>query len=918
MAASSLIGNLSVLLTMDTAAFESGTSHASKLLKRTQRQFEQMGKKMKEVGQGLSTWVTLPIVGAGAAVLKMSGDFQDGMNRVGIATQASASEMAKMRELALDIGKSTTKSASESADAMDMLAKAGMNVTDILNGGARAAVALAEAAGSDLDPAAAAITDTMQQFKLATSDLPGIINNITGAVNESKFDFVDFQLGMAQAGGVAASAGVEFEDFTAALAATASQFASGSDAGTSMKTFLLSLTPSTKKAAKAFKEVGFNAYTSTGQLKPLAEIAEDLRVKFGNLSEQDLNATFKEMFGTDAIRTAIGLMKQGGAGIEEMQARIAKTDASAQAAMRMKGLNAEMEKLGGALETLAIKIGDSGLLSAVSGLITKFAEWVDWMSKANPATLKWMTIIAGVAAAVGPLLIVLGSMVSSVGVLLPTILKMSAALGLTGLAGSIKAAAGSTALFSHILLPLAALVGGVWLAYQNWDKIKPIVDNVANATDGYFGRVGDKLTEFAAKWEENSNKVETWAAQVDAAFAKPVPEGRVQSVQKQNDQTMVILNEMWANWNTGSKSLQAALAQADTALYDFAIATENAMLRVRKSIIDMVNKVSEMLTGGLTNAWASLKNKAKEVGDAFANLYDRVVGHSYIPDMVDGIAAHMLRLENVMVKPAKGATKATSEAFRQLAGDVGGLLNRLFPEAAAQNKYTAELALIDKALKAHILTVDEAAEARRRLALEGLSDPAILEGADQIDLVKEMSGVATLQDYADSIPELSEVAKQTTAEIAESFGNMASSAISSVRSMVDSFKSGDILGGIQGLLDVVMNVISALGSAGVIKGLPPSNYAGAKAMGGPVVPGKSYLVGENGPEFVTPRRRGFVHPNGSGSQQQRISIIPSPYFDVVVDGRVQRQVVPAMGQATMMGAVTGQQAMARKQRRSIP
>ena len=38
---------------------------------------------------------------------------------------------------------------------------------------------------------------------------------------------------------------------------------------------------------------------------------------------------------------------------------------------------------------------------------------------------------------------------------------------------------------------------------------------------------------------------------------------------------------------------------------------------------------------------------------------------------------------------------------------------------------------------------------------------------------------------------------------------------------------------------------------------------GKRAAGGSIYGGRSYLVGEQGPEIITPSRSGFVHPNGS-------------------------------------------------------
>lgn len=764
--AEALIGNLAVLLSMDTAAFEQGNSHASKLLRRTQRDFEKMGQRFKDIGQSFSKFVTLPVLGAGAGVIKMAGDFEASMNKVSISTQAGAKDMADMRDLALDIGKTTTKSASESAEAMDMLAKAGLDARQILDGAARATVALAEAAGSDLDPAAAAITDTMAQFRKTTADLPQIINNITGAVNESKFDFADFQLGMAQAGGVASSAGVSFEEFTATLAGTASMFASGSDAGTSLKNFLNFLIPKSADAAAAMEEYGLTFFRANGEMKDMADIAQMLQERLGKLSEKDRNAALHAIFGTDAMRTAIGLMKIGASGFEEMQGRIQATDASAQAAQRMQGFNAEMEKLKGSVETLAIAIADSGMLQAVTGLVTKVAEWVDWMSEASPETLKWATILLAVGAAVGPLLIGIGAIVSSVGTLLPLIIKLGPAFaimkaGIVALTpliwGAVKAlAAMALTPVGAVITAVAVAVGGLYLAWKNWDKIKPIV----------------------------------------------------------------------------------------VALYN----------TVKTYVLDKLNAV-----------WDAVKAGVDRVKGFFYGLWDAVVGHSYIPDMVDGIRDQMARLDAVMVQPAKTATERTKAEFERLQGSVKGVLDRLFPEVRDLITLERELADLATARDRKMITPDEYAEAVKRLRLEKTAaGPPVLEGiADEwAKPLKEVNLPKSLDDLL-VIP-----AKKATAEVVESFANMARDAVGSFRNMIDAFKSGDILSGLSGVLDLVGQAASLFGGKSAAA-VPTYNRSPIpRAMGGPVVPGKKYVVGEKGREYLTVGQRGWITP-GSNDNGRR-------------------------------------------------
>jgi phage-related minor tail protein len=55
-----------------------------------------------------------------------------------------------------------------------------------------------------------------------------------------------------------------------------------------------------------------------------------------------------------------------------------------------------------------------------------------------------------------------------------------------------------------------------------------------------------------------------------------------------------------------------------------------------------------------------------------------------------------------------------------------------------------------------------------------------------------------------------------------------------------------------------------------------SLYGGPKAAGGPVSSGRSYLVGEEGPELFTPGRAGHITPNTGGGGQ---TIVFAPRID---------------------------------------
>lgn len=94
------------------------------------------------------------------------------------------------------------------------------------------------------------------------------------------------------------------------------------------------------------------------------------------------------------------------------------------------------------------------------------------------------------------------------------------------------------------------------------------------------------------------------------------------------------------------------------------------------SIKNLVSGVKEWLLDRLSGIFDSVKSKIKAVGDAFFDLWDRVVGHSYIPDLVDDIGTEMERLDSEMVNPAIDANERVGESFRDMAkGAIGDLLD---------------------------------------------------------------------------------------------------------------------------------------------------------------------------------------------------------------------------------------------------
>lgn len=306
---------------------------------------------------------------------------------------------------------------------------------------------------------------------------------------------------------------------------------------------------------------------------------------------------------------------------------------------------------------------------------------------------------------------------------------------------------------------------------------------------------------------------------------------------------------------------------------------ENLTTTATTAARQLYEGVKTWLWDRLNSIWDGAKKKIEETKQRFYGLYDAVVGHSYIPDMVDGIALHMARLDDVMVKPAKTATERTRQEFEKLQHDVQGLMENLFPESRDLADFQKALRTFDKGIKAGGAggySADQLRAGRARLIEQ--ADPAMrartaLPLADQLGLITDISrgpmlklqGLlaqlpAAVNDNADEIG-------VANVRIAKSFKDMATESMNAVRNLSDAIKGGDFFD----ILDSLIAVGLQLGSLGVfgdsfkakVNGVP--KFAGGTRF----APGGLSLVGERGPELVNLPRGAQVIPNhamkGAGS-----------------------------------------------------
>lgn len=403
---------------IDAAGVGKGLSDANNELDKFQGKTGNTSGQLVKTGTVMLGAATV-IAGGFALAVNSAADFEKVISGIAAVSGATGPELDKVRAKALQLGADTAFSAGEAAGAMEELIKAGLSVDDVLNGAADATVNLAAAGEVDLTTAATIASNAMNQFSLSAGDMPHVADLIAGAANASAIDVNEFGMSLSQAGAVANLAGMTFDDLSLAIAAMGNAGIKGSDAGTSLKSFLQNLQPTTEKQINLMKELGIvtedganQFYDAAGSLKPMNEIAGVLSTSLSGLTDQQKQMALETMFGSDAIRAAAVIADTGSAGFDALSASVGKTSAADVAATRMDNLSGSIEQLKGSAETLLIIIGRP-LADALRGIVDHLTGLVNWFTQLDASTLDTIVTVGKIVATflgvAGATLIIIGT-----------------------------------------------------------------------------------------------------------------------------------------------------------------------------------------------------------------------------------------------------------------------------------------------------------------------------------------------------------------------------------------------------------------------------------------------------------------------------------------------------------------------------
>lgn len=507
---------------------ESAGASGKKSMESLGQSMQSVGNTMTATGKTMTATVTTPIVALGTAAVKTAADFDTQMSKVQAISGATGKDMDDLRAKAREMGAKTKFSATEAGQGFEYMAMAGWKTGDMLDG-IEGIMNLAAASGEDLGTTSDIVTDALTAFGLSAKDSGHFADVLAAASSNANTNVAMMGETFKYAAPIAGSFGYSAEDTALAIGLMANSGIKASQAGTSLRTIMSELTGDVKISGKALGDVAIATANADGTMRPFKDILTDCREAFSKLTDEEKVSAAESLVGKNAMSGFLALMNAGEGDIQKLTTALEGCDgASKRMADTMNdNLEGQLTILKSQLQELAISFGEI-LIPAVRSVVSILQTVVDWFNKIPTPMKTVITHVLAVVAAVGPLLLVGGKLLSGIGKLLTMGPQISAALT------TIKAAAavlggGLKALWAVmmanpivlVIAAVAALVAGFVYLWNHcegfrqfwvnlWDGVKKVVSDAWSAIKSTLSTVWGNIKAGASStWDAIKTDIRT-------------------------------------------------------------------------------------------------------------------------------------------------------------------------------------------------------------------------------------------------------------------------------------------------------------------------------------------------------------------------------------------------------------------------
>jgi TP901 family phage tail tape measure protein len=425
------LGRSVLRLVTDASGIRTGiaTARAEALssLNSVQSTLDRTGAAISKSGRAITAGVTLPVIAAGAAIVKVGTDFEATLNQIVGLTDVSREEIGGIKTEILKMGVEIGRTPQELAEGLYFLASAGFNTKESLQVLRVAATAAAAGLGTTQD-VAKVLGLTLNAYGHENITAARAADILTAAVKDGTAEADAFAGVLGRVVPTAATLGVSFDQVAGALAGMTLTGLSADEAATSLNQVLVSLLKPTSEAEKTLRDLGFSAAGLREELKTkgLLAVLRDLETAFNGNDD----AAAKVFGNVRALRGVLSLLAIDSKQLDKVFADTAAAQGDlAEGYKETEGSARQFARAQAAVEAELIDLS-SDVLPVVLDMLQKILGVVHagvQAFKGLPPEVRSMTV-AGLAllAVLGPILIVAGALVSSGAGLLGVVKPLAA------------------------------------------------------------------------------------------------------------------------------------------------------------------------------------------------------------------------------------------------------------------------------------------------------------------------------------------------------------------------------------------------------------------------------------------------------------------------------------------------------------
>jgi TP901 family phage tail tape measure protein len=467
----------------------------SKKFDKLESKLSSAGKNMSKIGKGMTAGLTLPIAGVAAGALKMSMDFNKSMANVGTLIPGNIDRVNELKTSVQDMAVELGKSTGDLSDGLYQVISAFGDTADsvsILEINAKAAVA-GIASTADAINLTSAVTkgygDTSAAAIQKVSDLA------FQTVKLGQTTFPELAASMGRVTPLAASLGVRMDEMFGVMATGTGVTGTASEVSTQLRGILQSLMSPTKGMTELLDQMGYASGTAMLEQLGLQETINTL-VNTANATNTPLQDFIGSIEGQTLALALAG--PQADTFTEKLKAMTDVAGATDEAFKEQtEGVNAagfQWEQFKQKVVVTAQKLGDqltpalTKLFDKLQPVINAVVRAVEWFANLDGKTQAVILTVVGIVAALGPLLIIAGSITTAISVLIPVVSALGVAI------------MGVTWPVAAVIAGIAALIAISILIMRNWTEISAWLIKTWNKIKDVAVSVFGWVTDFFKKW----------------------------------------------------------------------------------------------------------------------------------------------------------------------------------------------------------------------------------------------------------------------------------------------------------------------------------------------------------------------------------------------------------------------------------